>query len=132
MFTAQTFEYFLDAFKSFLTSTLSADAMRSLSLYITYAIYKPRHSALLPSRGKSIKLNTDLPVRRKTLGRTSPNSAIRKDEAAPRLSQLQIALNILEIYTNLLCQKADTTNIKRFAKTVTNKVSLPQHLLCVC
>jgi len=121
-FTAQTFGYFLETFRSLLTEMVSADSMRSLALYITYAIHKPRHTTSTPSRGKSIKLNTDLPSRRKTLGSSSPRPVMQQNESAPQLTQLQIALKILELYTNLLCQKDEFTNINKFARTVTNKV----------
>ena len=38
------------------------------------------------------------------------------------LTQLQVALKILEMYLDILCEGSDTTNIKKFARTVTNKV----------
>jgi len=123
-FTAQTFGYFLEAFKSFLTSNLSADSMRSLSLYITYAIHKPKSRLSLPAQGKSIRLKTDLASRRKTLGSSSPRPAVEPDDSIPKLTQSQVALKVLELYANLLCDKNDTANIKRFARTVTNKVAL--------
>ncbi len=96
--------------------------MRSLSLYITYAIHKPKHKSLLPARGKSVRLTMDLPSRRKTTGSSSPHPGLEFDDSTPKLTQSQVALKVLELYTVLLCDKADTTNIKRFARTVTNKV----------
>ena len=99
--------------------------MRSLALYVTYAIHKPRSTPLTPARGKSIKLNTDLPSRRKTLGSSSPRSAVQQNDATPKLTQLQVALKILEFYADLLCLKDDYANIKKFARTVTNKVPKP-------
>lgn len=98
--------------------------MRSLALYITYAIHKPRPKPSLPMRGKSVKLNTDFPSRRKTLGSPSPRPVVQRDDSIPTLTQLEIALKILELYTDLLCQKDDFSNINRFARTVTNKVRL--------
>ena len=105
-----------------LTKSLSADVMRSLALYITYAIHKPKQKLSTPLRGKSVKLNTDLPVRRKTLGSPSPRPASQQSDLASQLTQLQVALRILELYTNLLCQKDELGNIHKFARTVTNKV----------
>ena len=123
MFTSQTFEYFLEAFQSLLIRPLAADSMRSLALYITYAIHKPRQKPSTPLRGKSIKLTTDLPSRRKTLSSPSPRPSMRQEDLTPRLTQLQVALRVSELYTNLLCQKGDLANIHKFARTVTNKVS---------
>ena len=122
MFTTQTFEYFLEAFQSLLTSPLAADSMRSLALYITYAIHKPKQKPSTPLRGKSIKLNTELPSRRKTLGSPSPRPSMLQEDSVPKLTSLQVALRILQLYTNLLCQKDDLANIHKFARTVTNKV----------
>ena len=99
--------------------------MRALALYVTYAIHKPKLTPLTPARGKSIKLNTDLPSRRKTVGSPSPRPAVQQDDAIPKLTQMQVALKILELYADLLCLKDDASNIKKFSRTVTNKVVTP-------
>ena len=114
-FTAESFEYFLEAFTSFLTRNPSADSMRSLALYITYAIHKPRQTASNPTRGKS--------ARRQTLSGTSPRPSKQQDECVGYLSQPQVALRMLELYADILCHKGEDANIKKFARTVTNKVT---------
>lgn len=126
-FTTETFEYFLEAFKTFFTRNPSADSMRSLALYITYSIHKPRQTESYPMRGKSIILNTNVSSRRQTLSSPSTRSTIQKDDAVPHLSQLQVALKMLELYADMLCQKNEFANIRKFARTVTNKWLL--HLL---
>ena len=123
-FTTETFEYFLKAFTSFLTKNPSADLMRSLALYITYAIHKPRQTASYLTRGKSTKLDTNLSSRRQTLSSPSPRSTKEHDDCLPHLSQLQVALRMLELYTDILCSKGEVANIKKFARTVTNKVTI--------
>jgi len=127
-FTMKTSAYFLETFQLLLTKNLSADSMRSLALYITYAIHKPKQQALTPIRGKSINLRTDLPYRRQTLSSPSPRPSRTIDESDPELSQLQVALRVLEMYTDILCAKDDVSNITKFARTVTNKVSSLNHL----
>lgn len=122
-FTMETFDYFLEAFQSFLTRNPSADSMRSLALYITYAIHKSRQTESYPTRGKSVKLNSNVSSRRQTLSSASPRSTNQQDESAPHLSQLQVALRILKLYADILCHKQETANIKKFARTVTSKVS---------
>ena len=122
-FTAESFEYFLEAFTSFLTRNPSADSMRSLALYITYAIHKPRQTASHPTRGKSVKLDTNVSSRRQTLSGTSPSPSKQQDECVGYLSQLQVALRMLELYADILCHKAEVANIKKFARTVTIKVT---------
>lgn len=121
-FTSQTFGYFLETFRVMLTKNVSADAMRSLALYITYAIHKPRHTSSTPSRWKSMTLKTDLPARRKTMGSHSHRPIVQYDASASQLTQLQTALKVLELYADLLCRKDDCANINKFARTVTNKV----------
>ena len=121
-FTAETFEYFLEAFKSFFLRSPSADSMRSLALYITYAIHKPRQKTSYPSRGKSVKLDTNVSSRRQTLSSASPRSIKQQNDSVPRLGQLQVALKMLEIYADMLCHKGGHANLKKFARTVTNKV----------
>ena len=109
--------------------------MRSLALYITYAIHKQKTTPSTPIRGKSIKLNTDFPARRKTLGSPSPRPSVQRDDADPKLTQLQVALRVLDMYADLLCCKEDSSNIRKFARTVTNKVgvALADPLeLCLC
>ena len=121
-FTTETFEYFLEAFKYFFGRNPSADSMRSLSLYITYAVHKPRQTVLHPARSKSIKLDTSVSSRRQTLSNASPRSKNQQDERVPYLTQLQVALRMLELYADILCFKGEAANIKKFARTVTNKV----------
>lgn len=97
--------------------------MRSLALYITYAIHKPRQTELYPTRGKSIKLNANVSSRRQTLSSASPHSIKQQDEVVPHLSQLEVAVKMLELYADMLCHKDEIANIKKFARTVTNKVT---------
>lgn len=122
IFTHETFGYFLETFKFLLTKNLSADTMRSLALYITYAVHKPKQQASTPARGKSIKLRTDLPYRRQTLSSPSPQLAKPRGDTDRQLNQIEVALRILEIYADILCVRDDVSNIKKFARTVTNKV----------
>ena len=38
------------------------------------------------------------------------------------LTKRQLGNKVLEMYTGFLCEKNSSTNIKKFARTVTNKV----------
>lgn len=69
-----------------------------------------------------MKLNTNLPTRRRTLNSPSSRSALREGGNHFELTQIQLAFKVLEMYTDLLCQKDNSTNIHKFARTVTNKV----------
>lgn len=61
--------------------------------------------------------------RRQTLSSASPRSIKQQDESVPHLSQLEVALKMLELYADILCHKGEVVNIKKFARTVTNKVT---------
>lgn len=128
MFTNECFAYFLETFGFLLTRSLSADTMRSLALYITYAVHKSKQQASTPARGKSMKLKTDLPYRRQTLSSPSPHLTKTRGDTELQLSQTQVAIRILEMYTDILCAKDDVSNIKKFARTVTNKVKFVSYL----
>ena len=58
----------------------------------------------------------------------SPSSLGSGRKISPELPQFQVALKILEMYVDILCEGNDTTNIKKFARTVTNKVCLTSEL----
>ena len=98
--------------------------MRALALYITYAIHKPNQTSSTLLRGQTMKVNTNLPSRRKTLGSPSPRPVVQHGDSTPQLTQLQIALKILDLYTDILCRKDDFVNLHKFARTVTNKVGV--------
>ena len=121
-FNAETFDGFLETLKGMLTPNLSADSMRSLALYITYGTHKQEGKNPLPLRAKSVKLRTELTPRRRTLGGPSHAAGALSGNGPRLLSEDQVALKILELYTDCLCQKDDHSNILRFARTVTNKV----------
>ena len=101
--------------------------MRSLALYVTYAIYEPEMHILETARRKGTRPDTSTPARRKTISSSSPGDTTPTDSSDrenARLSRLQIAMGVLEVYTEMLCQKSDKVLIDRFARTVTNKVSI--------
>lgn len=120
-FSSGTFKYFMQAFKSMLTTNISAEALRALALYITYAVHKPKQRQPQPSRNAK-QTSTDI-SRRATIVAASP-SPTRYQDSGIELSRLQVALEVLAMYTNLLCEKDDVTNIKKFARIVTNKVKI--------
>ena len=125
-FSSDTFDYFLKAFKSVLTSNMSTEALRSLALYITFAIHKPKgqpQQSLHPVKNM-LEMRDGLgnPQRRQTFSAPSPSSKIMTLDLTKQLTLMQTALKVLEMYTDLLCIQNDTANIKKFARTVTKKV----------
>ncbi|KAL9101653.1 MAG: hypothetical protein Q9163_003109 [Psora crenata] len=117
-FTSTTLKYFIDTFRVLLNRNFSADTMRSLALYVTHSIYKPKLSPLELARKKSVDLRKSAKSGRQTVSGTALGP---RRNSNPELSRWQIALEILKMYTDLLCQSGDSSTIKRFARTVTNK-----------
>lgn len=87
--------------------------LRSVALFITSAVQKPKE----PS-GLHKKLSMRFDQRRPRRGTASepPNAD------AELLSKERIGTEILRAYTDILCSPDGNTSIKKFAKTVTNKV----------
>ena len=113
------------AFRSLLHGNLSADALRSIALYVTYAIHKPTRPVApfprSPSGASGPKRLSSNPGRRKTLAGISSAVGDTRASSVEDLSRSQMGVKILEMYTDILCH-VETTNIKKFARTVTNKV----------
>jgi len=61
------------------------------------------------------------PPRRSTTSSTSPSREEGSLGTSQALTRAEMGVRVLEMYSDLLCQK-DLANIKKFARTVTNKV----------
>jgi len=132
-FTPDTLQYFIGAFKAVLTMHPSTESLRALALYITYAIHKPKQKLSFPLRPtKSLKLRSDNSSPVQTPLMASPSPLTNESKISLELTQLQVALHILEMYVGILCDGNDTTNIKKFARTVTNKVRSTLHCNWSC
>ena len=125
-FSPLAFTYYRKAFELLLFSNFSADLMRSLSLYITYAIHKPKGHELELARRKSTRSGTSTPSRRKTVSSSTFGANDTPDsgpQSEPIMDSFEVAVCLLEMYTDCLCQKSNENLLGRFARTVTNKVS---------
>ena len=103
---------YIAAIKILLPQTISAETLRSLALFVTFSVNK---------RNMSLQLRK--PTRREARQRSSSNGSSHspKDDATSNLSNFEIGMEVLRLYSELLCRKDDDTLIKKFAKTVTNK-----------
>ena len=110
--TRSVMRSYADTFQVLLPQAITAELLRSMALFITYAVNK-RHIGL-PSRK---------PTRRTTRPRQSsnPSPSRHMDEANSVLTSFEIGMEVLRLYSDMMCQKNDDSLIKRFAKTVTNK-----------
>ena len=108
-----TMPFYMKAFNSLLPAAMSAEMLRSLALFITFSVHKgkptlrPKKSSNLQSRSRhSSVMASD----------SSPS-----DDLSAHLTHFEIGVEVLKLYSNFLCAKDDTSSIKKFAKTVTNK-----------
>ena len=122
-FSRDVLPYFMEALTSLVKCNMTAEVFRSLALFITYAYHKPTSSAsrtpkhqsgVLPSRSGIISIGP----RRPTISTFMDG----KETVSPTSTKRQLGNRVLEMYSDLLCEKGNTSNIRKFAKTVTNKV----------
>jgi hypothetical protein len=127
-FSPDVFPSFMEALTSLVKCNLTAEVFRSLALFVTYAYHKPNSSAPRTPRNQpgGLSVRSDL-----IMSSTAPAAPRRltvttavdtKEAVSPNLSKRQLGNKVLEMYSDLLCEKGNTSNIKKFARTVTNKV----------
>lgn len=123
-FSTEIFPVFVEAFTVLVLGSLNPEVHRSLALFVTYSFHKPSTSE---SRTPKAKFGT---VNNQKLGPSTPKrlpintlSDSNVNAPSPIMSKRELGRGVLQMYTDLLCEKGSTINLKRFAKTVTNKVS---------
>ncbi|KAI1346680.1 beige/BEACH domain-containing protein [Xylaria sp. FL0043] len=110
--------FFLDAIEQLVRSSYNTEVHRSLALFITYAFHSPARS--LPRTPKStsyIDQSTGIIKSR----RPTVNSNRTTDASGRTFTKKETGVHILNIYTQLLCERGNLAVIRKFAKTVTNK-----------
>ncbi|CAK7235168.1 Beige protein-like 1 [Sporothrix eucalyptigena] len=124
--------YFLKSFESLVRCNYNAEVHRALALYITYALHSPTTANLprtprpLGAAGRSSASLAGGMLRRNT-GESSSgvggseSSSLAVAETAKTLTKKQLGVRILKLYEQLLCEKGTVANIRKFARTVTNK-----------
>ena len=124
-FSRDIFPDFLEAFRSLVSCNISAEVLRSLALFVTYALHEPK---VLPTRPISM-------ISKSTASRARPNIVLNQtddsldppDPLKPdrngitMLSRYELGLAVLEIFTELLCGERNSAAMKKFARTITNK-----------
>lgn len=123
-FSPEIFPGFLEAFAVLVLGSLNPEVHRSLALFVTYSFHKPSTSASRTPKAKFGTVNNPRPGP-STPKRLPINTVLDRnvDAPSPVMSKRELGRGVLQMYTNLLCEKGSTINLKRFAKTVTNKVS---------
>ncbi|KFA60535.1 hypothetical protein S40285_07586 [Stachybotrys chlorohalonatus IBT 40285] len=112
-------QFFMDSFKALVVSNLSQEVMRSMSLFITYAFHTPPSSTARTPRPASVisRSSTPAPIRRPAFDMANGNSGTNARTAIKK----QVGVEVLRMYTDILCARGELAHIKKFARTVTNK-----------
>ncbi|KAL7271913.1 Beige protein-like 1 [Rhizina undulata] len=122
IFSREILPDFMFAFKALVKTNMSADVLRSLALFVTYSLHK--HNPTRPLRVKKSNVQLRRPP---ALGMSasSNNGHLLKsvnDLGSEGFTRQQIGVMVLEMYQELLCEDGNGTgNLKKFARTVTNK-----------
>jgi len=114
--------YFMTSFETLAKSNFNAEVHRSLALFITYAFHRPAGSSSRTPRPASASSRSATPGP-SALKRPTIESQLSTN-VSKSLTKKQLGVKILEMYTRLLCEKNSMDNIRKFAKTVTNKVTI--------
>ncbi|KAK2875577.1 hypothetical protein FQN49_001601 [Arthroderma sp. PD_2] len=110
-FTAATLKLFASAFKSLVGACMTAEVLRSVSLFITFSIHTVKQPVSRLNKNKNVRL--DLRFRHPGL--------LHPDHVSSYLSKEQIGVEVLRVFTDVFCNSEDTVSIQKFARTVTNK-----------
>ncbi|KAK9450527.1 uncharacterized protein V1518DRAFT_414086 [Limtongia smithiae] len=97
-FSREAMEYFIPAFKHIILTNASVDVMRSLSLFITYALGDQQGEKRQPYQAQDIE----------------------KSKTAP-YTLSEAGFLVLNIFTEILCDPSAIATLKRFARSVTNR-----------
>lgn len=96
------------ALSALMPTAMTAEMLRSMALFVTYSVHKRNATGRLRKAARS----------RASSGAGSPTPTSGENAS---LSQFEIGVEILRLYSDMLCTKGDLNMIKKFARTVTNK-----------
>ncbi|KAF2398110.1 beach-domain-containing protein [Trichodelitschia bisporula] len=122
LFSIDVFPDFMEAFISLLKCNISGDNLRSLALFVTYALHDSR---AFPGRSRSHKSNVrsaSVASKPKSEASTPYSASPGTDgKAAADMPKYEVGVKILEMYTDIICDPSNAEPMNKFAKTVTNK-----------
>ncbi|CAJ2504012.1 Uu.00g114060.m01.CDS01 [Anthostomella pinea] len=111
--------FFMEAIENLVKCSYNTEVHRALALFITYTFHSPLRSYPRTPRPASLidRSNTTASSRRPTIETNGTG-----ENAVRALTKREIGIRILDMYSQLLCEKGNLAIIRKFAKTVTNKV----------
>jgi len=96
------------ALTALLPTATSAEMLRSMALFITYSVHKRSATGRFRKSARS-------------RASSGTGSSTPTNGETTNLSQFEIGVEVLRLYSDMLCKKGDLSMIRKFAKTVTNK-----------
>jgi hypothetical protein len=115
----------MEALEILVKCNMTTEVYRSLALFITYAYHQLTSSN---SNSRSPKALGGAGSTRPATAAGGPKRPLiitqfdGPEVKSSILTKRQLGGKILEMYTGILCEKGSTANIKKFARSVTNKV----------
>ncbi|TLD38946.1 beach-domain-containing protein [Venturia nashicola] len=122
-FSEDLFPDFLEAFSTLLRCNTSAENLRSIALFVTYALQDSRAFSL--RTGRFLKNGQRQSGSHTPVGSRTDPFVERSDSPARVLQNVlsshEVGVRLLHMYTEFLCDTTSLEPIKKFAKTVANK-----------
>ena len=111
--------FFMKTIEELVRRSYNTEVHRTLALFITYAFHSPSGSRT----AKPPSVSSLAAMRPRSLSRKSmPDLNATSQSPAKYASKKDVGKRILVMYSRLLCERGNMAIIRKFAKTVTNKV----------
>lgn len=107
--------FFIHAVKSLVKCNYNTEVHQSLALFITYAFHPPSRSLSRTPKPTTRRASQSIPLRQLITVNGSNGAEVRS------LTKKEVGIRLLDMYSQLLCEKGNLAIIRKFAKTVTNK-----------
>lgn len=108
--------FFISAIKNLVKCNYNTEVHQSLALFITYAFHPPSRSLPRTPKPTTRRASQSVPLRQLITANGAGGTEARS------LTKKEVGIRLLEMFSQLLCEKGNVTIIRKFAKTVTNKV----------
>jgi hypothetical protein len=120
----------VEALTSLVKCNMTAEIFRSLALFIVYAYHQPSSPNGRPPKPQTATITSRSGPSSNGPSRPHINTVFDAKEPQPsNLTRRQLGSKVLDMYTQILCEKDNTSNIQKFARTVTNKVFIYYSML---
>ncbi|KAI5861060.1 beach-domain-containing protein [Durotheca rogersii] len=108
--------FFISTVKSLVKCNYNTEVHQSLALFITYAFHPPARPV-----SRTPKPTTNRPGSRSVTSRRPSHANGTGRDDVRLLTKKYVGIRLLDMYSQLLCEKGNLAIIRKFAKTVTNK-----------